>query len=224
MPTWFPKTLADAVQFVPLRIAFLIVLALVARAVVNRLIDRAVQRSTGDRRRLRIKALDVLRDAESDHDAGRRDSRIRALGSLARSATSVVITLVALLMIFSEMGFNITSIIAGTSIIAVTVAFGLQNVVKDLVSGVFMLVEGQFGVGDYVDMKEASGSVQAIGLRVTTLRDDNGNAWYVRNGEMIRVGNYSQGGTGRPPTTETVQSIRLIEGPAAPAAGSGDVA
>ncbi len=218
MPTWFPKTLADAVQFVPLRIAFLIVLALVARAVVNRLIDRAVQRSTGDRRRLRIKALDVLRDAESDHDAGRRDSRIRALGSLARSATSVVITLVALLMIFSELGFNITSIIA------VTVAFGLQNVVKDLVSGVFMLVEGQFGVGDYVDMKEASGSVQAIGLRVTTLRDDNGNAWYVRNGEMIRVGNYSQGGTGRPPATESVQTVRLVEGAAAPAAGPGDVA
>ena len=79
-----------------------------------------------------------------------------------------------------------------------TIAFGLQNVVKDLISGVFMLVEGQFGVGDFVDMKEASGTVEAIGLRTTTLRDDNGNAWYVRNGEMVRVGNYSQGGTGRP--------------------------
>ena len=152
MPAWFPRTLADAAQFVPLRIAFLIILAIVARAVVNRLIDRTVERSTGDRRRLRIKALDALREPGPDHDAGRRDSRIRALGSLARSATSVLITLVALLMIFSEMGFNITSIIAGTSVIAVTVAFGLQNVVKDLVSGVFMLVEGQFGVGDFVDM------------------------------------------------------------------------
>ena len=82
-----------------------------------------------------------------------------------------------------------------------TIAFGLQNVVKDLISGVFMLVEDQFGVGDFVDMKEASGTVEAIGLRITTLRDDDGNAWYVRNGEMVRVGNYSQGGTGRPPTT-----------------------
>ena len=223
MPAWFPRTLTAAVEFVPLRIAFLIVLALVARAVVNRLIDRTVQRSTGDRRRLRIKAFEALREPDSDHTAGRRDSRIRALGSLARSATTVVITIITILMIFSEMGFNITSIIAGTSIIAVTVAFGLQNVVKDLISGVFMLVEGQFGVGDYVDMKEASGTVEAIGLRITTLRDDHDNAWYVRNGEMVRVGNYSQGGTGRPPETETVQAVRLIDTEAGSSTGSENV-
>jgi small-conductance mechanosensitive channel len=219
MPVWFPRTLTQAVQFVPLRIVFLVVLALVARGLVNRLIDRAVKRSTGDRRRLRIKALEALRETDPERADGRRDSRIRALGSLARSASSVLITLVALLMIFSEMGFNVTSIIAGTSIIAVTVAFGLQNVVKDLVSGVFMLVEGQFGVGDYVDMKEASGTVESIGLRVTTLRDDSGNAWYVRNGELVRVGNYSQGGTGRPQADETVQTVRLVD---SPAAGPGD--
>jgi moderate conductance mechanosensitive channel len=220
MPDWFPRTLADAVQFVPLRIAFLVVLALIARAVVNHLIDRAVQRSTGDRRRLRIKALAVLRETETDRDAGRRDSRIRALGSLARSGSSVVITIIALLMIFSEMGFNITSIIAGTSVIAVTVAFGLQNVVKDLISGVFMLVEGQFGVGDFVDMKEASGTVEAIGLRSTTLRDDHGNAWYVRNGEVVRIGNFSQGGSGRPPADFGTSKVRLVDPPAAPAAST----
>jgi small-conductance mechanosensitive channel len=222
MPAWFPRTLDDAVAFVPLRIAFLIVLALVARGVVNHVIDKAVQRSTGDRRRLRIKALEVLRDSDRDRSAGRRDSRIRALGSLGRSAATVVITLVALLMIFSEMGFDITSIIAGTSIIAVTVAFGLQNVVKDLISGVFMLVEGQFGVGDFVDMKEASGTVESIGLRTTELRDDHGNAWYVRNGEVVRVGNYSQGGTGRPLAVTTVQSVRLLDplDPADPSTGA----
>jgi len=223
MPPWFPRTLADAVQFVPLRIAFLVVLALVARAVVNRLIDRAVSRATGDRRRLRIRALEALRESDREPD-GRRDSRVRALGSLARSATTAVITIVALLMIFSEMGFNITSIIAGTSVVAVTVAFGLQNVVKDLVSGMFMLVEGQFGVGDYVDMKEASGTVEAINLRVTTLRDDHGNAWYVRNGEMIRIGNFSQGGSGRPVAADTVQTVRLVDAATSPSTGSGNVA
>jgi len=225
MPVWFPRTLAAAVEFVPLRIAFLVVLALVARTILNRLIDRAVQRSTGDRRRLRIKALEVLRDSDRDRSAGRRDSRVRALGSLGRSASTVVITLVALLMIFSEMGFDITSIIAGTSIVAVTVAFGLQNVVKDLISGVFMLVEGQFGVGDFIDMKEASGTVESIGLRTTELRDDDGNAWYVRNGEVVRVGNYSQGGTGRPTTETTVQAVRLVDGSPLvdhPSTGSGN--
>jgi len=220
MPDWFPRTLTTAVQFVPLRIVFLVVLALVARAVVNRVIDRAVDRATGDRRRLRIKALDVLREGDRSRDDGRRDSRIRALGSLARSASTVVITILALLMIFSEMGFNITSIIAGTSIIAVTVAFGLQNVVKDLISGVFMLVEGQFGVGDYVDMKEASGVVESIGLRTTTLRDDSGNAWYVRNGEIVRVGNYSQGGSGRPGPDVGVSRVRLVEAVPAPTSAS----
>ena len=220
MPSWFPRTLDDAVSFVPLRIVFLVVVALVARAVVHRLIDRAARRATGEHRRSRIRAMEVLRSTGREAGSGRREARILALGSLARSASSVVITIIALLMVFDEMGFNITSIIAGTSVIAVTVAFGLQNVVKDLVSGVFMLVEGQFGVGDFVDMKDASGTVEAIGLRITTLRDDGGNAWYVRNGEVVRVGNYSQGGSGRPVVEPQVQTIRLVEG-ASPTTGPG---
>ena len=213
MPSWFPHTLEAAARFVPLRIAFLVVVALLARTVVHRLIDRAVKRATGEAPRLHIRAFDVLRATGRETGSGRRESRIRALGSLARSASTVVITVVALLMIFSEMGFNITSIIAGTSIIAVTIAFGLQNVVKDFVSGVFMLVEGQFGVGDFVDMKEAAGTVEAIGLRITTLRDDHGNAWYVRNGEMVRIGNFSQGGSGRPPLEHGVQKVWHLDPP-----------
>jgi small-conductance mechanosensitive channel len=67
------------------------------------------------------------------------------------------------------------------------------------VSGVFMLVEDQLGVGDFVDMEKAAGVVEGIGLRVTELRDDDGTVWYVRNGEIVRVGNFSQGGPGRPP-------------------------
>jgi moderate conductance mechanosensitive channel len=210
LPDWFPRTLAQAAEFAPLRIVFLVVVALVARAVVNRLIDRTVAKTTGDRRRLRIKALSALR-ASDESDTGRRDSRIRALGSLARNAATVLITIVTVLMIFSEMGFNITSLIAGTSVVAVTIAFGLQNVVKDFVAGVTMLVEDQFGVGDYIDMKEASGTVEAIGLRTTTLRDDGGNTWYVRNGEIVRVGNFSQGGSGRPPADYGTSKVRLVD-------------
>ena len=105
-------------------------------------------------------------------------------------------------MVLAELGFNITTIVAGTSVAAVTIAFGVQSIVKDLMSGVFMLVEDQFGVGDFVDMEKASGIVEAIGLRVTQLRDDNGTVWYVRNGEVLRIGNFSQGGPGRPPEPE----------------------
>jgi small conductance mechanosensitive channel len=75
----------------------------------------------------------------------------------------------------------------------------VQSIVKDLISGIFMLVEDQLGVGDFVDMEKASGTVESVGLRVTQLRDDDGTVWFVRNGEVLRIGNYSQGGPGRPP-------------------------
>ena len=110
-----------------------------------------------------------------------------------------MIAIITALMILAELGFNITTIVAGTSVIAVTVAFGTQSFVKDLVSGIFLLVEDQLGVGDFVDLEKASGVVEGIGLRVTKLRDDDGNVWYVRNGEVVRVGNFSQGGSDRPP-------------------------
>ena len=125
--------------------------------------------------------------------AERRKQRLSALGSLAQSTVTFVIFAVVILMILAELGYNITTILAGTTVIAVTVAFGLQSIVKDLVSGIFMLVEDQLGVGDYVDM-DTSGVVEAIGLRVTELRGKDGTVWYVRNGEVLRVGNFSQGG------------------------------
>ena len=97
-------------------------------------------------------------------------------------------------MILAELGFNVTTIVAGTSVVAAAIAFGTQSIVKDLLSGIFMLVEDQLGVGDYVDMQLASGTVEEIGLRVTQLRSDEGTVWYVRNGEVLRLGNFSKGG------------------------------
>jgi small-conductance mechanosensitive channel len=197
MPSWFPDNLTETIVFVPLRILFLVILALLARSVLHHLINRSVRRATGQQPQLKFKAAQVIVEAAS-RPAARRAQRILALGSLARSTVTSVILVVAILMILAELGFNITTIVAGTSVLAVTLGFGLQSIVKDLFSGVFMLVEDQLGVGDYVDMEKASGVVEAVGLRVTQLRDDDGNVWYVRNGEVVRVGNFSQGGTGRP--------------------------
>jgi moderate conductance mechanosensitive channel len=198
VPDWFPDNLAEVVLFPPLRILFLIVVTVIARLVLHRLIDRAVDRSIGAHPKLKFRAAQALIDATS-LPAERRGQRIAALGSLGRSAVTVILFVFAGLMILSELGFNITTIVAGGSIVALTVAFGVQSIVKDLISGVFMLVEDQLGVGDFVDMEKASGVVQGIGLRVTQLRDDDGTVWYVRNGEVLRVGNFSQGGPGRPP-------------------------
>ena len=198
MPDWLPDNLAALVVFKPIRIVLLIIAAFVLRRVLHRMINRSVRRAVDRPLTSRNQMAQKLIDATTV-SAERRKQRIESLGSLASSAVSFVIFLVALLMILAEMGFNITTLIAGTSVVAVTLAFGMQSIVKDLVSGVFMLVEDQLGVGDYVDMEKASGVVEAIGLRVTELRDKDGTVWYVRNGEIVRVGNYSQGGPGEPP-------------------------
>jgi small-conductance mechanosensitive channel len=200
MPDWFPRDLTETVAFVPLRILFLLLVAVLARAVLHRVISRAVRQATTNQQS-RFRPAQVLREVAGP-PSDRRVQRISALGSLTRSVVTFLVVLGAALMILAELGFNITTIVAGTSVVAVTVAFGVQNIVKDLISGVFMLIEDQLGVGDWVDMEKASGTVEAIGLRVTSLRDDDGTLWYVRNGEVVRVGNFSQGGPGRPPRTD----------------------
>ncbi len=206
MPDWFPANLAEVALFTPLRIAFLILVAIVVRQLVCRLINRSVLRAIGHPPRLKFRAAQALVDATS-LPAERREQRIGALGSLGRSTVTAVITIVAALTVLTELGFNITTIVAGTSVVAVTIAFGVQSIVKDLVSGIFLLVEDQLGVGDFVDMEKASGVVESIGLRVTQLRTDDGTRWYVRNGEVLRVGNFSQGGPGRPPGAEAPPAV-----------------
>ena len=95
-------------------------------------------------------------------------------------------------MVLTELGVNVAPIIASAGIVGVALGFGAQSLVKDFLSGIFMIFEDQYGVGDVVDLGEASGTVEAVSLRVTRLRDVNGTVWYVRNGEILRVGNMSQ--------------------------------
>ena len=96
-------------------------------------------------------------------------------------------------MVLGEFGVDLAPILASAGIVGVAIGFGAQNLVKDFLSGMFMMLEDQYGVGDIVDLGQASGTVEAVGLRITTLRDVNGTVWYVRNGEILRVGNKSQG-------------------------------
>ena len=112
---------------------------------------------------------------------------------MLKSATSATIFVIAFLLVLSELRINLAPFIAGTSIVGVALGFGAQNIVKDFLSGMFMLMEDQYGVGDVIDFEKASGTVEAVGLRTTRLRDVNGTVWYVRNGEVVRVGNKSQG-------------------------------
>jgi small conductance mechanosensitive channel len=110
-----------------------------------------------------------------------------------RSLASATVFAIAVMMILGELGLNLGPILASAGIAGIAIGFGAQNLVKDFVAGLFMLLEDQYGVGDVVDVGEVSGTVEAVGLRITTIRDAQGVLWYVRNGEIVKVGNKSQG-------------------------------
>ena len=208
MPDWLAAVFGNIAVVKATRIIFLLVLAVVARLIIHKVIDRAVGQSI--RRPVKLRAAVALGNA-SGLPVERRSQRLRALGSLAKSITTVVIIIVTVVAVLSELGFNVTTIVAGTSVVAAAIAFGTQSIVKDLLSGVFLLVEDQLGVGDYVDMQLASGTVEEIGLRVTHLRADDGTAWYVRNGEVLRLANYSKGGPDRPSPAMQNLAVRMVE-------------
>ena len=114
------------------------------------------------------------------------------MGDLLKSVITGVLIAIFGTMILSQLGVNIAPIIASAGILGIALGFGAQSLVKDFLSGIFMIFEDQYGVGDVVDVGEASGTVEAVSLRVTRLRDLDGTVWYVPNGEILRVGNKSQ--------------------------------
>jgi small-conductance mechanosensitive channel len=123
----------------------------------------------------------------------RRKQRVRALGAILRSATSITIFAIAGVDILSDLGINLAPLLASAGVVGIAIGFGAQNLVRDYVSGVFMLLEDQYGVGDSVTFGDASGTVENVTLRITRLRDTNGVLWHIRNGSIEQVGNESQG-------------------------------
>lgn len=182
----------------PFALLGLALLGLVVRWLLHRLVDRLVQRAevgmiTGPVGRFPFgqRMNQALARAEAA-GASRRVQRAQTMGTLLKSIVTGVVVAVTVTMMLSELGANIGPVIASAGIIGVAIGFGAQSLVKDFLSGIFMIFEDQYGVGDVVDVGEASGTVEAVSLRVTRLRDVNGTVWYVRNGEIIRVGNMSQ--------------------------------
>lgn len=125
--------------------------------------------------------------------AGRRNQRLDALGAVLDSILAVMVWFGALVTILAgTFGFNLAPLLAGAGIIGVAIGFGAQDLVRDFVAGMFMLVEDQYAVGDVIDVGDATGEVEKISLRTTRLRDVNGTVWHFPNGEIRRVGNLSQ--------------------------------
>ena len=123
----------------------------------------------------------------------RRKQRVQALGAILRSAASVTIFAIAGFAILGDLGINLAPLLASAGVVGVAIGFGAQSLVKDYLSGIFMLVEDQYGVGDVITVGDATGTVETVTLRMTRMRDVNGIVWHIRNGTIDTVGNESQG-------------------------------
>ncbi|WP_244962980.1 mechanosensitive ion channel family protein [Nocardioides dongkuii] len=190
---------ADVLIGAPLAIAGLAALGLFLRWVLHSLVDRLVLRAGEGVLPARGSRLSLLRRRRGEESPApsvfvstRRVQRAKTMGDLLKSIITGILVAMFGTMILSELGVNIAPIIASAGIIGIALGFGAQSLVKDFLSGVFMIVEDQYGVGDVVDVGEATGTIEAVSLRVTRLRDLNGTVWYVPNGEIMRVGNMSQ--------------------------------
>jgi moderate conductance mechanosensitive channel len=193
---WTGEWFVDWFVGTPVRVVVIIIAALVARRVLHRIINGVVTRAgavAAPKRMFGGKAAPKVIIGSTTMFSERRAQRAKTLGSLMRSVATAVIYSIATVMVLQELGFDVAPLIASAGIVGVALGFGAQNLVKDFLNGVFMLAEDQYGVGDVVDMGQARGTVEAVGLRITRLRDDAGAAWFVRNGEVLRLGNKSQG-------------------------------
>ena len=175
-----------------IRIALIIVGLVVLRWILLVAIKRVVTTvTTGVKKRegaADTKALDASPLARA-----RIVQRARTIGLVLSNLLTAGLTISALIAILSEFGIAIGALAAGAGILGAAIGFGAQSLVRDFLAGLFIVVEDQFGVGDFVDLGTATGIVESIRLRVTQVRDLEGTVWYVRNGEIIRVGNQSQG-------------------------------
>jgi len=169
----------------PLTIFGLVVAGLVIRWVLHRVIDRVFGKIGEGVLPDRLSPAEDLRQS-------RRVQRAQAMASLFKSTVTGIVVAIVGTMVLAEFDINIAPILASAGIVGVALGFGAQSLVKDWLAGIAMIFEDQYGVGDSVDLGEASGTVEAVSLRVTRLRDVNGTVWYVRNGEILRVGNQSQ--------------------------------
>jgi len=171
--TWFSGA--------PLHILAIIAVALGLLLIGGRAIQRAMNR---------IANADFVPGPQ--RTASRQRERAATTGTILKSTLNGLIWLIALSMILSEFGLNLGPVVASAGVVGVALGLGAQTIVRDILAGIFMLVEDQYGVGDNVEVLEVKGIVESVGLRITTVRSEDGVLWYLRNGEILKIGNKSQ--------------------------------
>ena len=167
LPDWF---LGE-----PLTIVIIFLVAFVVRFLLVRANNRLVRQAFGSKER--------------------RDQRSSTISAVLNTVTSVIIWGTAILMSLTVVGVNIAPLLASAGIAGVALGFGAQTLVKDYISGIFLIVEDQYGIGDEVEIGTVRGRVEAVALRTTRVRDEAGVLWYIRIGEILNVANFSQNTT-----------------------------
>jgi moderate conductance mechanosensitive channel len=167
------------------RIAFVVLIAVLLRIAAHRVIRRITTRASEN--------AAARADRTGSAVGERRNPRANALGSVLSNAASVTIFGIAIAIILGDMGVNLAPVLASAGVLGIAIGFGAQNLVQDFLAGIFMLLEDQYGVGDVIDVGNVTGTVEAVSLRITRLRDVNGVVWHIRNGTISQAGNESQG-------------------------------
>jgi small conductance mechanosensitive channel len=186
---WFRSVWND--WHVLIRIVLIVFVALIARWVLLTAVKRVVNSLISG-----IKAKKAPRrqlDLSSPINQERVVQRTRTMGTVMRNMITWSIGVISVSAILSELGISMSALAAGAGILGAGLGFGAQSLIKDLISGLFIVFEDQYGVGDTVNLGDITGVVESVGLRVTQVRDFDGVLWYVRNGEVVRVGNQTQG-------------------------------
>ena len=182
-------------------VVVILLVAWILAQVARRYLGRTVARIVAPDKELAARQIQRLGDRATSFVAEpiginevdpRRAARLNSISLVVGSTATVIIWTIAIIMALGEFGVDLAPLIAGAGIAGVALGFGAQSLVKDCIAGLFMLLEDQYGVGDIVDLDEASGVVEKISLRTTVLRGVDGTVWHVPNGEVSRVGNKSQ--------------------------------
>ncbi len=204
---WQDDTTREWLVAKPTYIIVILVMATIAHWLLHRVINKVAQQAidkggtgTGTlpikigrskSRRKRREQEEQLEALDQAHE-NRRVSRIKTLAGVGRSAAAIIVWVMAFLLILDQLGVNIAPLIASAGVVGVALGFGAQSLVKDFLSGIFMLLEDQYGIGDTIDVGNGVvGDVEDITLRITTVRDIDGALWYIRNGEILQVANHT---------------------------------
>jgi len=161
----------------------------VARSVISRIVGRVSNGYAMLKKPHFRWAQPVLRTL--DHE--RRVQRAETIGSLLTSIVAVLVVVTVIIYTLGALEVNVAPLLTSVGILGIAIGFGAQQLIRDFLAGIFITLEDQYGIGDVIETSEVVGTVESVGLRITRVRAGDGTIWYLRNGEILRVGNRSQG-------------------------------